>query len=178
MHVKLSWQFRSANYGIAVTLAISIAISGAASEVRAADPHDSDTIMSIYARSLKLTEDIVDNEQGALDQARASGNMQTVECLHTLQEASSSVSSALNDVSDLANVASMLRDPFDENYALTVRNSATKSALKILALNRTMVNKMAGVCPSQILVEDKTHELIDLIDEGTTELSVLLSGGR
>lgn len=162
---------------LALTLTITWLTTSGALDARAVNSGEADTIFAINLRSSRLTRDITEAQQGAVSHLLANGDTQSLDCLDTLREASSEVSDSLNGVSDLANVASMMRDPADRKYAASVRDAEVDGAVGVLAIERREINRTAGVCPDHALVQSKARDLIQLIDDALTQLGALRGQG-
>jgi hypothetical protein len=162
----------SRHLSLAIGVAVSIVFS-AEPPARAADAHDPSAIGAIYQRSLTILGDINDTVGGALLQARASGDLQSANCLGQLRDTASEISDVLVDVNDLDTVESGMIDGRDQKFAVLIRNLSAKGATKQLAIYRRTVNQTEGECANQGLVQQKARDLIQLIDDATAELETM-----
>jgi hypothetical protein len=159
--------------GAVLAICALAGLGGATASAANVQARDVKALDALYTRAFDLTQALTESEGGGVSQLNTTGDAQTLDCIETLREASNQVTDQLMDVDDVAALARRMKQPADRKAAAAQTAKSVTRALDILPVEARQVNQTAGLCLTQPLVQDKSRDQLQLINDAIARLQAL-----
>jgi hypothetical protein len=145
--------------------------------VRAEEPlaevDKAERLIKLNLSVANVAKDIIEASRGAAIAMLQTGDNRAAACLDTLVDVAMSISDQIDHIEDLQEIRYRLVDARDIESAIGVRDRSSKAILERFDLERGQINREAGLCYGESIVQDKARMLLQLMDEATSEIEAL-----